>query len=129
MTRKKTTVVKPKPAPKPKPFTVTEDDFETQYDDDHKFPFFEDENGNWVIGYGHTDRAEFAAGVNEYDALANAGTMFSELRPYTSDDVVHAYAIATKPGDSPADPEYWSLNWHEVTDKTRGSFPVTLVQR
>lgn len=37
-----------------------------------RFPFIEDENGN-ITGYGHQDKATFAAEINRYDEYCNGG--------------------------------------------------------
>lgn len=66
--------------------TVTERDFETDYDGERTFPFFEDENCYAIFGYGHTDRAEFAAAVNDYDVYCG-----NQSEGYSERDVVHTY--------------------------------------
>lgn len=65
---------------------LTPDDFITTVHDDRTFPFFEDENGNGVYGYGHTDKAEFATAVNKYDRYV--GGVVSN---YFAGDVLHGY--------------------------------------
>jgi len=45
--------------------------FDLPYDTEHRVPFFEDENGDGVYGFGHADTVEFAAKVNEYDSHRN----------------------------------------------------------
>lgn len=54
------------------------------------FPFVEDENAN-ISGYGHQDKAEFAAEVNRYDEYCNGGPFLDDVR-WTADDISHAWA-------------------------------------
>lgn len=92
--------------------TLTAMDFETRYDDTHTFPFFEDENGELVTGYGHIDKAEFARLVNAYDRLADADSQ------YTPDDVKHGHATITFATDLAAAQGY--PEWHFTFAKGSG---------
>lgn len=104
--------------------TVTADDFEVQWDAEHTFPFFEDENGDGVYGYGHHDKEGFARQLNEFDELCTGGPSEDE---YTADQVAHDWAVAyIKPGDPD---DYWMTTWHDVTEETPGAFPMTRVMR
>jgi hypothetical protein len=63
----------------------------TGFSPERVFPFIEHDNGD-ITGYGHQDRAEFAATVNHYDRVL---TGFSDA--WTADDVDHAWAFAEEP--------------------------------
>lgn len=60
---------------------------------DGTFPFVEDENGN-ITGYGHYDKAEFAAEINRYDAACN-GDPFPEDEQWTAQHITHQWAVPT----------------------------------
>ncbi|MCV7286106.1 hypothetical protein H7J87_12275 [Mycolicibacterium wolinskyi] len=83
-------------------------------------PFIEDEFGNGVYGYGHWDKAEFAAAVNEYDRRHGADHADDEER--TASDVAHAWAVVT-------DPDTQRFTWSDVTAESPNAFPVTVIQR
>lgn len=68
-----------------------------RYDDEHVFPFVDDENGN-ITGYGHQDRAAFAAAINEYDALCS-GFEVLEGDTWTAADVVHRWVAVDADGE------------------------------
>ncbi|MGC5027432.1 hypothetical protein ACLQ3K_22010 [Tsukamurella sp. DT100] len=99
--------------------TLTAKDFETVYDDNHTFPFFEDENGYGIYGYGHIDKAEFARLVSEYDALAQ----FGPDDEITADDVNHTHAKVIEVADLDYE---WRL---EFAPESADTIPVTWVQR
>lgn len=83
-------------------------------------PFVEDENGNGVYGYGHWDKAQFVATVNEY-----FGRKWPDLDAddeYTASDVVHVWAVVT-------DPDTQRFSWEKVTADRPNAFPVTAIQR
>jgi hypothetical protein len=98
--------------------------FEVQYDAEHLFPFFEDENAAGVYGYGHTDRAVFAAAVNDYDDLCNGGELTVHYEPA---DVTHHWGVAYIP--NPAHPDVWRFTWRGITEATPHAFPFTKVDR
>lgn len=54
------------------------------------FPFVEDENAS-ISGYGHQDKAKFAAEVNRYDDYCNGGPFLDDAR-WTADDIGHKWA-------------------------------------
>ena len=62
------------------------------WDTDHTFPFYEDENAD-ITGYGHQDKDEFAAAVNEYDRLCNEGCAFPDDEQWDADDIGHGWAV------------------------------------
>lgn len=105
--------------------TVTAKDFDVRWDAEHTFPFFEDENADGVYGYGHTDKAEFARLVSEYDAVCDAG--HDPADNYIADDVMHTYAVAYQPEGWP-DGE-WMFTRKGVTADTAQAFPMTWVSR
>lgn len=94
---------------------LTADDFTTVYDESHTFPFIEDENANGVYGFGHTDRAEFAAAVNEYDRYSSGD---DDLIPYAAEDVRRGYAVAMS-----------DERFRFVTADVDGAVPITYVLR
>jgi hypothetical protein len=103
--------------------TVTPDMFDMPYDAERTFPFFEDENGDGVYGYGHADKAEFAAKVNEYDAHCN-GEPLDE--GYTDANVAHTWAVAYRPTNDPDGD--WRFT-RAVADSDEGAFPMTVISR
>jgi hypothetical protein len=103
--------------------TVSASDFEMVWDEDHTFPFFEDENADAIYGYGHIDDALFAQQVNEYDTICNGGPVDFET---TASDVVHKFAVAFRVGERDDD---WRFTWAGVTEATPGAFPLTMVSR
>ena len=48
---------------------LTAADFTVEWDADHTFPFFENENANGLWGYGHQDKGTFAQHANAHDHL------------------------------------------------------------
>lgn len=97
--------------------TITAKDFEVQFDEHHTYPFFEDENAYGVYGYGHTDKAEFAAAVNDYDAYCGAAT-----EGYTENDVQHTWGAVKE------DPNYeWRFTI--VSGPAENTIPITWVSR
>lgn len=87
--------------------------FETRYDDEHWFPFVEDENCN-ITGYGHRNRADFAAAVNAYDAVC-MGEPIAEDDQWQPDVIGHAWVLVDADGER--------LN--HVAEGTPGAVPVT----
>lgn len=59
---------------------------------DVMYPFSEDEDGS-LYGYGHLDKEEFAAAVNDFDR--EAGELIEE-EGVTEADVRHRWALATE---------------------------------
>jgi hypothetical protein len=111
------------PVPGEKTRPLTADDFEMRHDADHTYPFFEDENGNGIWGFGHQDKAEFARLANEYDELATG--MPTPEDAYTADDVSHTFYVAYLP-DGARDDE-WLLR--QVAEGTPDSYPGTVISR
>lgn len=70
------------------------------------WPFFEDENCN-ITGYGHQDKATFAAAVNEYDR--EVGGVAADDAVLDHRDVSHGYCVIDAASGS--DPEYWTFTW------------------
>ena len=88
--------------------------FSTQYDDEHLFPFVEDENCN-ITGYGHQDKAEFAAAINRYDEVCN-GEPYPEDEQFDASFIGHAWVTI-----DPSDDE----RLHVCTAGAEGAIPVT----
>jgi hypothetical protein len=106
------------------PWYATTADFDVQFDADHKFPFYEDENGCGIYGFGHMDKAEFAAQVNQYDTLCT-GEAFDE-RGYVPEDVIHCWAVITAPKDEDGS---YQFSWRGIDSRTLGAWPLTRVDR
>ena len=83
----------------------------------------EDEDANWVFGYGHPNKHSFAAAVNDYD---HEMTGDASLTKYTARDVQHRYAVTLKPHD---DPDGWFITWADEHQNHPDRFPVTVVNR
>ncbi|HEY1177557.1 MAG TPA: hypothetical protein VGF17_15475 [Phytomonospora sp.] len=86
------------------------------------YPFVEDENCN-VHGYGHQDKAEFAAEVNRYD-MAEGGLAVDEAC-WEASDITHRWAVMDPDGE-----RFWVKTGPEgdrrpVTAETPGAFPIT----
>lgn len=115
----------------PEKYAVVEirpEHFDVQWDAEHKFPFFEDENADGIYGHGHHDPVEFARLVNLYDEVCNGEPMEREWQ-YRPADVAHTYAVAYAPIGQSADEEEWRFTWRGVTPETPGAFPMTVIQR
>lgn len=105
--------------------------FSTPYDDEHWFPFVEDEHAN-VTGYGHQDPTAFAASLNEYDALCG-GEPADPEDLWSADDITHKWVLLDEDGERcwtswpPPDPRALDIDLvrEPVTKDTRGAFPVT----
>lgn len=54
------------------------------------YPFTEDENGN-VTGYGHQDKAAFAAAINRYDEEATGEPLADPDDAWEADDINHQW--------------------------------------
>lgn len=52
------------------------------------FPFVEDENCN-ITGYGHQDKAAFAAEVNRYDVVASGEPLPDWTHKWSAVDITH----------------------------------------
>lgn len=102
------------------PRVLTAKDFQWRYDDTHVYPFFETENADWVIGYGHGDKAAFAAAVDDYDRYA--GELDLDETGYTADEVAHLWAVVD-------DKDAERITWRDVTAETPGAFPISVVSR
>ena len=88
------------------------EDWTTQYDDTHTFPFVEDEDGN-ITGYGHQDLDAFAAAINEYDAVC--GDVHPEAELWTGDEIAHHWVTVDEDGE----------RLHPCSADTPGAVPVT----
>lgn len=89
----------------------------------HDIPICEDEQASWVYTYGHRDKDQFAAAVNDYDHEVAGGDW--ELG-YTAEDVQHLYAVTLEPADGP---DGWLISWGEDAQDHPRRFPVTVVPR
>lgn len=102
------------------PFTA--EDLSMQFDEDHWFPFVENDRCN-ITGFGHQDKAAFAAALCEYDRVAS-GEGFTETDEPVWDkgDVVHTWAVRIDEETCVVE-----LNGVKVTETTPKAFPVTTV--
>lgn len=104
------------------PFTA--DDLSMQWDAETKFPFAENEDAN-ITGYGHQDKAQFAAEINRYDKVCNGGEW--DEPGWEATDIGHKYAVriseelctAWLPLDDP------HVQDEPVGPDTPGAFPIT----
>lgn len=106
------------------PRYATAQDFDTVWDSEHTFPFFEDEDAAGVYGFGHIDKATFAAQVNQCDVLAMGESLASGIG-YTESDVIHCWAVLT----SPREDDGVRFSWRGVDSRTLGSWPLTRIVR
>lgn len=67
-------------------------DFVVEWDADHTFDFFEDDNADGLWAHGSLPDETFVAQANEYDRINNAGSPIP-LTPYTVADVTSFWAI------------------------------------
>ena len=89
------------------------------FKEDVTFPFVEDENCN-ITGYGHQDKAKFAALVNAYDLLV--GGVDAEDAHWEAGDITHGYAVTSEDG------ERFHAVWPNgqlVTEGDASSWPFT----
>jgi hypothetical protein len=100
-------------------------DFEMRWDEENVFPFIEDEDAYGIYGWGHHDKALFAALVNRYD-LVSAG-LDPEDCTYTAGDVKHLYAVP-HPGN-PEERFTWKIDGRPVTVDDENAFALTLLTR
>lgn len=105
--------------------TLTARDFET-VDGDKTWPFYEDENGQVVTGYGHIDKAEFARLVNEYDQWIINGVLQA---PYTPEHVHHGHAEIEFNDDLGVAQGFPEWGYRNVPEPTGGSIPITWIAR
>jgi hypothetical protein len=99
-----------------RPFTVEE--LSMDHGADGTYPFTEGESAE-ITGYGHQDKAEFAAGINLYDER-----MSGEPGEWTADDIEHRWAVRVSEelcSTSIPHPE----GREPVTATTPGAFPIT----
>lgn len=80
------------------------------------FPFVEDEGCN-ITGFGHQDKAKFAAEINRYDRVCNGDTGTVELDEdvWTAEHIGHVWVVLGEDGES----------LKRAEEGTPGAFPVT----
>jgi hypothetical protein len=105
------------------PMYATAVDFQTVWDKDTTFPFFEDEDAYGVYGFGHQDKATYAALVNDFDARC-CGYEVAEDDKYTAADVIHCWAVVVRPHE-----DQLQFSWAGVSSMTLGSWPLTRIDR
>ncbi|SKO29342.1 hypothetical protein [Mycobacteroides abscessus] len=101
---------------------LTAEDFETQYDAEHRYMFIQDEGGDMLYTYGHDRDDEFARQAREF-ALEIEDLDKEDADRLTADVVLHLWAVTTHPK-----PE-WRFTWENVYVTTDGSFPVSVIFR
>jgi len=106
-----------------RPVYATVEDFKTVWDENTTFLFYEDEDASGCYGFGHQDKASFAASVNEYDQLCGNDVPLDDQ--YTAADVIHCWAVL----QDPRNPEGMRFSWHGVDSMTLGSWPLTWIPR
>jgi hypothetical protein len=87
---------------------------------DGTYPFTEGESAE-ITGYGHQDKAEFAAAINRYDKAMNGDSWDEE--GWSASDISHQWAVrvSTELCSIYADRERTQL----VGPDTPGAFPIT----
>lgn len=105
---------------------LTAEDMQMPWDNGKTYPFVESEDCT-IMGYGHPDRAEFAALVTEYDQAAGYG----DEAPTTAEDVAQVWAVHLPVPNVGSEDEAggWWMKWSDVTAETPNAFPVSIVQR
>lgn len=93
--------------------TNLREQFSMQYDADNWFPFVEDENCN-ITGYGHQDKAEFAAAINRYDEVCS-GESYPEDEQWDEGSIGHGWVTVDADGE----------RLHPCPKDTEGAIPVT----
>lgn len=96
------------------------------------WPFFEDEDCN-ITGYGHQDKATFAAAVNEYDREVGGVDPSDAVLDHR--DVSYGYAVLKTPSE--VEEDYWTFTWgYPVQGQSRpepytadhpGAVPITTI--
>ncbi len=103
------------------------EDFNTQYDVEHRYMFIEREDANMFFTYGHHRDEEFARQSNEFD-IELLGLDADEAQR-TADDVHHRWAIVIAPKPD------WLVTWIDaktgcdIAESTPGAFPISLIYR
>lgn len=102
-------------------------DFEMKVDEEHTYPFFEDESGSWIIGLGHQDRTEFARLMNDFDEVTSGGTWPVE-EAYAEQHVEWRYGIVYG-----GDEDTYVLLYHDdhtaITADVPHAVPITVMSR
>lgn len=80
------------------------------------YPFYEHEGeqGGPLYGYGHQNKAEFAALANKYD----------ETGLYTADDVGHGYGVVEPVWD-----QFYDWRYQHVSEPSENTIPITWLTR
>jgi len=71
---------------------LNEDDFQFQYDGDHEYYFFENENGD-LFAYGHVDIDRFADDASKYWQYVSGDDSIE----VDGSQVEHVYAVGLEP--------------------------------
>ena len=108
---------------------VDPDAFSVQLTRELLLPFFEDEDGNGLYGYGHQNVVDFIQAVYAYDKYME-GIHFDPVESsYSTDSVQHLYGVAFSREIDGVVEEDWRFYWDDVTAETPHSFPVTVLSR
>jgi hypothetical protein len=94
----------------------TADEFTTEWGDGvEPFPFVEDENCN-ITGFGHQDKAKFAAEINRYDRVCSGGAVVElDDDEWEADHIGHTWVVLGDDGES----------LKRAEESAPGAFPVT----
>ncbi|MBE5476945.1 hypothetical protein [Mycobacteroides abscessus] len=98
---------------------LTAEDFETQYDAEHRYMFTQDEDGETLYAYGHDRDDEFIRQAREFDK--EIGGIPADMLDVTVYSPRHIWAITIEPR-----PE-WRFTCREVDENTPGAFPVSVL--
>lgn len=93
-------------------YQLKPEDFVVEYDDTHKYDFFEDRDGDSVYGFGHQDPAEFAKKVNDYFTYTSG----EEVEELTAESVRHDWIVGYQNPDLDEDDENRIAFLHTTPD-------------
>lgn len=106
---------------------LTAEDFDTQYDAEHRYMFIEHEYGDMLYTYGHHRDEEFARQATEFGVQIRG--LDADEAQLTADDVHHLWAIVIAPKPD------WRFTWIDIEtgcdidEGTPGAFPISLIDR
>lgn len=102
---------------------LTAEDMQTPWDNGKTYPFVESEDAV-IMGYGHPDRAEFAAQVTDYDRSNDP--KWAEVTDPADIEQVWALHMPMPSGE---EEDGWWIKWSDVDANTPGAFPVSVIRR
>jgi hypothetical protein len=103
--------------------TPLPEDFRVEWDEEHTFDFFEDENATALWAHGSLDSEEFVRQANEYDRITD--DHYSTLDDYSIDDVRTFWGILRYQSDD--FPDDWRV--YPCDEHTSGAALVKVIDR